>query len=152
MTNFKRVTEDNKMSEKEKTIETKEEKTKINDVVGDNVALLKSRIISLEALVEELTSKLDAINDKYAQAKEFIDDDAKAELMAYISPRYDMPKELLVLKTVDELKAIKAVIDKVEIPAFKAGTKMTSPKKMNQRAMLDSTFERKQAARMEGKN
>lgn len=136
------------MSEEEKTIETKEEKTETIDVVGDNVALLKSKIISLEALVTQLTEKLDAVNTKYAQAKEFIDGDAKAELMAYISPRYDMPEELLVLKSVDELKAIKAVIDKVEMPAFKAGTKMTGTKKMSQRAMLDSTFDRAQAERM----
>ena len=139
------------MSEEKKTIETKEEEIKVNDVVGDNVALLKSKIITLEALVEKLTETLDAVNTKYEQAKEFVDQEAKAELMAYISPRYNMPDEYLVLKTKDELKDIKMHIDKMEIPAFKAGTKMTNPKKLSQRAMLDSTFERKQAERMEGK-
>ena len=136
------------MSE-EKTIETKEE-TEVVDVVADNVALLKSKIIGLEALVEELTAKLDTATTKYAQAKEFMDNDAKADLLAYISPRYDMADELLMLKTVDELKGIKAILDKVENYAFKAGTPMSDSKKTSQKAMLESTFDRAQAERLGG--
>ena len=138
--------------EKPKTIETKEEETKTLDIVGDNVALLKSKLITQDALIMDLTEKLNAVNIKYEQAKEFIDQEAKGDLIAYISPRYDMPEEYLILKTKDELKDIKMHIDKVEIPAFKAGTKMTNTKKTSQRAMLESTFDRKQAKRMEGKN
>ena len=126
------------MSETE-TIEVKEA-PKILDIVEDNVALLKSKIIGLENLVEELTEKLDDSNNRYAQAKEFMDNDAKAELIAYISPRYNMPKELLVLKTVDELKEIKKVIDKVELPAFKAGTPLSYANKTSPRSKLDSMY------------
>ena len=128
--------------------ETKDDKPV--DVVGDNVALLKSKIITLEQLVEDLTAQMDELNARYEQAKEFIDNDAKAELLAYIAPRYNMPKELLMLKTRDDLKAIKEHIDKVEVPAFRAGTPIPANKKDNPRALLDSTFERAQAERLGG--
>ena len=134
--------------EKEKNIEeTKDEKP--IDVVGDNVALLKSKIITLEKLVEDLTSQLDEVNTKYEQAKEFIDNDAKADLLAYISPRYDMPEELLMLKTVDELKEIKEHVTKVQVPAFKSGAPINT-NKTSQRHLLETTFDRAQAKRMEG--
>ena len=139
------------MSEETKTIEeTKPEEPKTSDIVTDNVALLKSRIIALEALNKDLAEKLDAVTTKYTQAKDFIEDESKSELLAYISPRYDMPKELLVLKTLDELKDIKMHIDKVELPAFKAGTKVVDNKRTSQRALLESTFDRKHAERMGG--
>ena len=139
------------MSEKEIKTETTETKeVKVNDVVSDNVAMLKSRIIALEALNKDLTESLDALDKKYTQAVEFIQDDLKADLLAYISPRYDMPEELLVLKTVDELKDIKIHIDRVEVPAFRAGTKVVDHKKKSQRSMLESTFDVAQAKRLEG--
>ena len=136
--------------EKPKIEETKVEETKPNDVVADNVALLKSEIISLTALNKDLAEKLDAMTTKYMQAKEFVDNDAKSDLLAYIAPRYDMPKELLVLMSIDELKDIKMHIDRVEVPAFKAGTKVVDNKKTSQRALLESTFDRKQAERLGG--
>ncbi len=136
------------MSEETK-IETTEE-TKVEDIVADNVALLKSKIMGLEKLVEELTGKLDEATTKYGQAKEFMDNDAKADLLDFIAPRYNMAKELLVLKSVDELKAIKAVIDKVETPVFKSGTPMSDNKKTSQKALLASTFDRAQAERLGG--
>ena len=138
------------MSEETKTETKTEVKPEVNDVIGDNVALLKSKIIGLETLVEELTEKLDVATTKYGQAKEFMDNDAKADLLTFIAPRYNMSKELLVLKSVDELKAIKAVIDKVETPSFKSGTPMSDSKKPDQNALLASTFDRAQAKRMEG--
>ena len=128
------------MSETKEIKETKEEDPKTLDLVGDNVALLKSKIMGLEALVMELTGKLDEVNTKYAQAKEFMDDEAKAELLAFIAPRYNMSKELLVLKDVDELKAIKLHIDNISAPVFKSGTKMDI-KKPSQKALLESTKE-----------
>ena len=137
------------MSEETKVIKTIDE-PKVNDIVGDNVAILKSKIMGLESLVEELTGKLDEATTKYAQAKEFMDQDAKADLLTYIAPRYNMSKELLVLKSVDELKAIKAVMDKVENYAFKAGTPISDTRKPSQKAMLDSTFDRAQAKRLGG--
>lgn len=147
MTNFKEQTEtkdNNNMSETEKT------EPKKPSVVDDNVAILKSKIIGLEALVEELTMKLDDATTKYEQAKEFLDDDAKADLMAYILPRYTMPKELLMLKSVDELKQIKSVLDKVETPKFIAGTPINVDKKPTARSKLASKFDEAQAKRMGG--
>ena len=136
--------------EKEKNIEIETKDEAPIDVVGDNVALLKSKIITYEALIEDLTSQLDEMNVKYEQAKEFIDNDAKAELLSYIVPRYNTPKEILMLMTVDKLKEIKEHIGKVEVPAFKAGTPIAANKKESQRYLLDSTFEREQAKRMGG--
>ena len=137
--------------EKPKEIETKEEEPKVNDIVGDNVALLKSKIIAQDELIAELTEKLDALNTKYEQAREFMEDEAKAELLAYIAPRYDMPRNLLVMKNFEELKKLKADIDRVQVPAFKSGTQFVAPQKTSQRALLDNTFERDQAKRMGGK-
>ena len=134
--------------EKTETTETTVEETKSLDIVEDNVALLKSRIITQDELIKELTEKLDAVNTKYEQARSFMEDEAKSELLAYIAPRYDMPQELLVLQTVDDLKKLKNHIDRVEVPAFKAGTKITT-KKTSQKAMLESTFDRAQAKRLE---
>jgi len=136
------------MSE-QKEIKTEEE-PEVIDVVGDNVALLKSKILGYESLIEELTEKLDTATTKYEQAKEFMDNDAKTDLLTFIAPRYSMPKELLVLKTVDELKVIKAVIDKVELPAFKSGTPISDSRKPSQKALLESTFDRAQAKRLGG--
>jgi len=136
------------MSEKEIKTETPEPKT--DDIVADNVALLKSRIIALESLNKDLVERLDALSTKYEQAKDFIEDESKAELLAYISPRYDMSKELLILKSLDELKDIKSHIDRVEIPAFKAGTKVVANTKTSQRAKLESTFDVAQAKRLGG--
>jgi len=136
------------MSEKEIKTETPEPKT--DDIVADNVALLKSRIIALESLNKDLVERLDALSTKYEQARDFIEDESKSELLAYISPRYDMPKELLILKTLDELKDIKSHIDRVEVPAFKAGTKVVANIRTSQRAKLDSTFEVAQAKRLGG--
>ena len=135
------------MSEtEEKTIEKK------TSIVDDNVALLKSKIIGLESLVEELTEKLSEATTKYEQAKEFMDNDAKADLLAFIVPRYSMPKEFLMLKSVDELKAIKAVLDKVEVPAFKAGTPVFADKKSTPRQELDSMYSNTMTKlRVEGK-
>jgi len=135
------------MSEtEEKQIEKK------TSIVDDNVALLKSKIIGLESLVEELTEKLSEATTKYEQAKEFMDNDAKADLLAFIVPRYSMPKEFLMLKSVDELKAIKAVLDKVEVPAFKAGTPVFADKKSTPRQELDSMYSNTMTKlRVEGK-
>ena len=139
------------MSEETKIEETKVEETKeVIDIVGDNVAILKSKIIGLEELVEELTEKLDVATTKYGQAKEFMDNDAKADLLTFIAPRYNMSKELLVLKSVDELKAIKAIIDNVETPTIRSGTPISDSKKPSQKSLLASTFDRAQAKRLEG--
>jgi len=135
------------MSEKEKIKKEKTEETQeqVEDSVTENVALLKSKIITLEKLAEDLTDKLAKMTNKYLQAKEFVDNDAKAELLADIGPRYSLPKELLILKTKDELMAIKKILDKAEVPSFKAGTPLTYERKPTARQELDNMFEKHQA-------
>ena len=132
------------MSEPKEVKETK-------DIVSDNVALLKSKIISLEKLVEELTGKLDEMTDKYHQAKEFMDNDAKADLLADLAPRMDIPKELLMLKDKDELVKMKEILDKSIVPAFKSGTPVSYEKKPNARQQLDNIFDESMAKLKGGK-
>ena len=132
------------MSEEKPKEETK-------DVVSDNVALLKSKIISLEKLVEDLTGKLDEMTDKYTQAKEFVDNDAKADLIAYLAPRMDIPRELLMLKEKDELVKMKEILDKSISPAFKSGTPVSYEKKPNARQKLDNMFAENMAKLRGGK-
>ena len=93
------------IEKEEKPIEIpKVEDDKPFDIVEDTMALRQSKIITQDKLIEELTAQLDELNIKYEQAKGVIEEQAKGELLAFIAPRYDMPKELLILKTVDELK------------------------------------------------
>ena len=139
------------IEKEEKPIEIpKVEDDKPFDIVEDTMALRQSKIITQDKLIEELTAQLDELNIKYEQAKGVIEEQAKGELLAFIGPRYDMPDELLVLKTVDELKKLKADITKVVVPAFKAGTPITN-KKESHRYMLETTFDRAQAERL-GRN
>lgn len=119
------------MSEDKKEVKTQ-------DVIGDNVALLKAKIIGLESLVEEYKVKLDAMTTRCEQAEEFVNADAKKELLAYIYPKVTTPKEMLILKSVDELQEIKRVLDTAMIPAFKSGTPLSYDKKPSARQKLDS--------------
>ncbi len=111
---------------------------KKTDVIGDNVAGLKSKIIGLEKLVEDLTSKLDAMTEQYKQAKEFVDNDAKADLIADLVGRVTIPRELLMLKDKEELVKMKEILDKAEPVAFKSGAPLSYDKKPNARHELDS--------------
>ena len=122
------------------------------DIVGDNVALLKSKIIVLEKLVEDLTGKLDAMTAQYMQAKEFVDNDAKAELLADLVGRVTTPKELLVLKDREELAKMKEILDKAEPQVFKSGTPVSyDAKKPGARHELD-TMHSKYMAKLMGGN
>lgn len=119
------------------SIEPKKEDVK-TDVIGDNVAGLKSKIIGLEKLVEDLTGKLDAMTDLYKQAKEFVDNDAKAALIADLVGRITTPRELLMLKDKEELVKMKEILDKAEPQAFKSGTPISYDKKPGARHELDT--------------
>ena len=117
----------------------KESKEETNDVISDNVALLKAKIIGLESLVEDLTEKLNTVTGRYEQAKEFVEADKKKDLLAYIIPKVTTSKELLMLKSVDELMEIKKILDVAAMPAFKAGTPVYD-KRSNPRKELDSVY------------
>ena len=131
--------------------EPEDKKVTEKDSVGDNVALLKSRIIILEKLAEDLTSKLDAMTTQYMQAKEFVDNDAKAELLADLVGRVTTPKELLVLKDREELAKMKEILDKAEPQVFKSGTPVSyDVKKPGARHELDAMHSKYMAKLMGG--
>jgi len=131
--------------EKKETKPNEEPKTdKVDDkyaVVGDNVALLKSRILILEGDVAEKDALIEELTSKLGQATEFIEADQKKMLLAEVSPRVDIPDEHLMLKTLDELKDMKKVLDVARVPAFKAGTPFNLDKKPTQRAKLASVHD-----------
>jgi len=129
---------------------TEKQTEKKTSLIDDNVAALKAKIIGLEALVVELTGKLDEATANYMRANEFVENDLKKELLAYIVPRYTMPMELLMLKSADELKQIKTVMDNVEAPAFKSGTPVYSDKKTTPRQELAGMYDETMAKLRKG--
>ena len=121
--------------EKEKKIPDTKPDT-AEDIVDTNVALLKSKIIKLEDIVATQTDTIEALTSRNNIMKEFIDQDAKAELLADINPRINIPKELLMLKPIDELKNIKGILDKAQAPTFQSGTPLFDVKKESERVKL----------------
>ena len=69
-------------------------------------------------------------------------------LLDNLAPRLDLGYQELSDKDVPELRSIKEVLDSAVMPSFRAGTKIDNTQKTSQRALLDSTFERKQARRL----
>ncbi len=115
--------------------ENKEQKL---DIVEDNMALLRSKLIKLEkdnqekdVLISELTSKLDL-------ALAFIEDDQKKMLLAEISPMVDIPDELLALKSLEELTDMKKTLDVARPYTFKSGTPISYDKKPTPRQKLNN--------------
>jgi len=134
------------MSEKEIK---KTEKSAADTIVEDSVAVLQSRNIIKDKLIADLTEKLKRSDDELIQLKELAYEQLKADLVADIEPRYTVPKELLVLKTIDELKHIQVVLDKSPVQVYKSGTPIVE-KKTKPRQMLADKFAAKQAVRMGG--
>ena len=129
------------MSDEKKPKETEDKETDTPDIVSDNVALLKAKIIAQEKTIAEFTEKLDAMTKKYGQAKAFMDADAKKDLLEYLEPRVDYPPELLALKSRDELMAIKQVVEKTKAPTFKSSAPLNYDKGPSARQKLDSKHE-----------
>ena len=125
---------------------------KKTDIIGDNVALLKAKIIGLESLVEEYKVKLDATTVRCEQAEEFVNADAKKELLADLVGRVTTPKELLMLKDREELAVMKEILDKAEPRVFKSGAPLSyDVKKPGARHELD-TMHSKYMAKLMGGN
>ena len=91
--------------------------------------------------IELLTSTLDKTNKK-------LDGLMRKPLLDNLAPRMDMDWQELAAKEIPELRSIKEVLDSAVMPSFRAGTKIDNTQKTSQRALLDSTFERKQARRL----
>jgi len=127
----------------------KTEKSAADTIVEDSIAVLQSRNIIKDKLIEELQEKLKRSDDELIQLKELAYEQLKAELVADIEPRYTVPKELLVLMSIDELKQIQVVLDKSPVQVIKSGTPIMD-RKTKPRQMLDSKFAKAQALRMGG--
>ena len=127
----------------------KTEKSAADTIVEDSNAVLQSRNIIKDQLIEELQEKLKRSDDELIQLKELAYEQLKAELVADIEPRYTVPKELLVLMSIDELKQIQVVLDKSPVQVIKSGTPIMD-RKTKPRQMLDSKFAKAQALRMGG--
>ena len=127
----------------------KTEKSAVDTIVEDSIAVLQSRNIIKDKLIDELQEKLKRSDDELIQLKELAYEQLKAELVADIEPRYTVPKELLVLMSIDELKQIQVVLDKSPVQVIKSGTPIMD-RKTKPRQMLDSKFAKAQALRMGG--
>jgi len=153
VTNFKeQQREDMKMSIEEKKKEKIEEQTGDNkkyDAITDNVALLKSRVIILEREADEKDALIAELKDKLSQATEFIEGDQKKMLLAEISPKVDIPDEILMLKSLDELKSMKKTLDVTRTHTFTAGTRVIHEKKPSARQELDD-MNKKYMAKLRG--
>lgn len=127
------------MSEENKT-ETSIEETKYN-AIDESVALMRAKIVQLEKAITEKDELIKTLSEKLNKANDFIEGDQKKMLLAEIRPRVEIPDELLMLKSLDELKMIKKTLDVARIPAFKSGTPVMYEKKSNPRQELDSTYD-----------
>jgi len=131
------------MSEEEKTkknIEEEQAKDEPEDEVEVNVAMLKAENITLKKEVDELKATLDLLKTKYGQAVDLIEDDTKSRLIAEIAPKTSTPEGILAMKSVEDLRAMKKVLDTAKVPAYKSGTPITSVKDSPQ-AKLDNMYE-----------
>lgn len=113
-------------SEEEQAETHDEEESK--DLVDINVAVLKADMLSLEEENKNLKAENDILTKKYGQALDIIEKDTKARLIADIAPRTTVPKEILAMLSVEELKSRQKILDSAKIPAFKAGTPLVSVK------------------------
>jgi len=140
-------TEDiNKMSE----TKTETKQPERFDAIDDNVALLKSKILMLEKAVTEKDEHIEMLTTKLSQATEFIEGDQKKMILAEIKPKVDIPDEILMLKSLDELKQMKKILDVTRVQSFKSGTPVGDYKKPTARTRLDNKFLEAQAKRMGG--
>jgi len=102
--------------------ETEKEKS---TTIETNVAqIISERDHALE-LVKDLTEERDFYKKETAALQARVDEDTKAGLINEISPMTTLTRDLLALKTVDELKSMKKILGNAKIPAFKAGTPVT---------------------------
>ena len=133
------------MSEEKKLIENiKEEQAediedKEEDLIDVNVAMLKAENIALSNERDELKGKLAVLKTKYGQAVDLIEDDTKSRIIAEIAPKTSVSDKLLALKSIEDLKAMKKVLDTAKVPAYRSGTPIVSVKDSPQ-AKLDNMF------------
>ena len=108
------------------------------DLISENVALMRAKNILLEKDIAEKAELIEELTKKLAQATVFIEDDHKKMLLAEIKPKVNIPDELLMLRTLEELTRMKETLDVARIPVFKSGTSMAYTKKPDARQDLDN--------------
>lgn len=132
-----------KVEVKEDIVEDKvtdEKKDEKLDIVEVNVALLKAESMEKDRLIAELTVALDAMTLKYGQAKDLIEQDSRASLIAELAPKTTVPDHILAMKPIDELLEMKRVLADARVPAFKSGTPVITDK-VSPRAKLASMYD-----------
>lgn len=115
------------------------EEKKEKDIIESNVAILQANLDEKDRLVKELTTELDSLKGKYAQAKDFMENSAKRELLNYIKPKTSLSEQILSKMSVGDLEGMKATLDVAMVPAFRSGTPVVS-KDDDPKAELDSMF------------
>lgn len=117
-----------------------EAKNETKNLVDVNVALvlaendnLKGLLAQKDALIEDLTKRLD-------QATDLIENDSRSRLIADIKPMTTLPSDYLGKMSIDDLSKMKKTLENAAIPAFKAGTPMAD-NRYNPKKELDSMFD-----------
>jgi hypothetical protein len=113
----------------------KDDQTKLIDV---NVALTLAENTLLKGTVAEKDAQIEDLSKKLTQALDLIAEQTKSKLLAEIKGKTTIPSQLLSLKSVDELSKMKEILDTASVPAFKAGTPLST--KEMPRMKLDSMF------------
>ena len=124
--------------EKEKKIEEQTGDEEKYIAITDNVALLKAKVIMLERDGEEKDTLIKELKVELDKAMDFVESDQKKMLLAEISPKVDIPDEILMMKSVDDLKSMKKTLDVTRVNTFKAGNRIVYEKKPSARQELDS--------------
>lgn len=119
-------------------VKKEEVKTEAKSTIDINVSMvlaenqmLKDVVVEKDAIIVELTKKLD-------QATDLIEQDTKARLIADIKGKTVVPDRYLVGKSVEELDKMKEILDTAVVPAFKSGTPVYN--KEDPKVKLDSVF------------
>lgn len=105
--------------------ETKREEKPTKSIETNAAQILAERDHALE-LLKELTDERDFYKKEAEALQGRVDEDTKAGLINEIAPMTKLTRDLLALKSVDELKEMKKVLSNAKIPAFKAGTPVTT--------------------------
>ena len=133
------MSEDKKDEIKDDIVEDSKDDEK-SDLINTNVALLKAENKMLLTTLAEKNTIIDELTKKLDQATDLIEDDTKAALIADIAPKTAVPQSILALKTVEDLSAMKKVLDNAKVPAFRSGTPIVSVDRSPE-ARLASMFE-----------
>lgn len=129
---------------KEKQIDNEEVKDEKPTKEPTIVELKMAQVISeRDDFMRKLNEACDTIEDlkkKLANAEDAIMEDVKAGIVSEIHPKVSLSQKALSFKSLDELMAMKKVLDVSNMPAFQAGTPLYYGDKKSPREQLADTF------------